>query len=80
MKHFNSLFRRTRTVCVVGCSTLATAALSCPLCASETGKQVRDGIGKHFTSDTVMTLAPLIGIVGMALFASWVIPDKNSKG
>ena len=53
----------------------ASAASACPVCETETGKQVRAGIfGDDFASNVALTLVPfplLAGLVALIHFGPW---------
>jgi hypothetical protein len=55
---------------------LLGSVCACPICDSETGNQVREGIfGKEFGTNVLLTLAPVPVLFGMIALASWAIPD-----
>jgi hypothetical protein len=53
---------------------------ACPLCDTETGRQVREGIfGQDFGKNVLLTLAPLPILLGIMALVFWAIPDSKQK-
>ena len=58
----------------------AAAALACPVCDTETGKQVREGIfGEGFAQNAVAVGAPLPILMGLALFVSHWLGKEDRR-
>lgn len=65
---------------LVGFLVLSGSLCACPLCNTETGKQVREGIfGPDFGINVLLTLAPFPMLFGIIALIFWAIPDSQTK-
>jgi hypothetical protein len=56
--------------------TTAGSLLACPVCDTETGKQVREGIfGKDFYKNVLVTVAPFPVVLGLIAVDFRLVPD-----
>lgn len=55
--------------------TFATTALACPVCDSDTGQEVRDGIfNEDFLTDAAAVLLPVPVLIGIVMAIHYGLP------
>jgi hypothetical protein len=58
----------------------ATSLLACPMCNTETGKQVREGIfGPDFYTNVLVTVAPFPVVLALCALVYWILPDPKKR-
>ena len=71
---------RDITRAIVVSPAMATLALSCPLCHTDTGQQVRAGIfGPDFAFNLVITVIPFILFLGITALIYFGIPSMGDN-
>ena len=59
--------------------TTASNLVACPVCNTETGKQVREGIfGPNFYKNVLVIAAPFPLVLGLIALAFRIIPDGKT--
>ena len=81
---FRHFVRRLRPFQALGIfvflNVFSTAALACPLCRTDTGKQVRAGIfGPDFTFNMVVTIIPFVIFLGITALIYFGLPTRGNR-
>jgi hypothetical protein len=72
--------RHTSILAVVVWLAFVAPAFGCPVCDSETGIAVRDGIARNFALNVLATLAPFPVLTAIVAFLHFGWPPRRKSG